>query len=101
MPDRKESNDTDLKRREYRDGDGRIHHHTHPYMEEHGRSASRETAHERSSSERKQSHRTEPAHTSGSHTSHMLTDHDDIQRWAEERGAEPSCVKGTGRNDVG
>lgn len=25
-----------------------------------------------------------------------LTDHDEIRRWAEERRATPSCVKGTG-----
>jgi hypothetical protein len=31
-----------------------------------------------------------------------LTEHDDIQRWAESRRAKPACVKGTGdRNDVG
>jgi hypothetical protein len=26
----------------------------------------------------------------------MTTDHDEIRRWAEERGARPSCVRGTG-----
>lgn len=25
-----------------------------------------------------------------------LTDHDEIRRWAEERGAQPACVRGTG-----
>lgn len=31
-----------------------------------------------------------------------LTDHDEIRRWAEERGAKPTCVRGTGNNgDVG
>jgi len=35
-------------------------------------------------------------------TSHPLTDHDEIRRWAEERDAKPSCVKGTGgKNDTG
>jgi ferritin-like metal-binding protein YciE len=30
------------------------------------------------------------------------TDHDEIRRWAEERGAQPACVKGTGgRGDTG
>ncbi len=30
------------------------------------------------------------------------TDHKTIRRWAEERGAKPSCVRGTGgKNDVG
>jgi hypothetical protein len=29
-------------------------------------------------------------------------DHDEIRRWAEERGAEPACVKGTGNEgDIG
>ncbi len=39
----------------------------------------------------------------GSKLSHMLTDHDEIKQWAEERGAHPACVKGTGRkkNDTG
>ena len=32
----------------------------------------------------------------------MLTDHDEIRNWAEERGAQPSCVRGTGsEEDVG
>lgn len=31
-----------------------------------------------------------------------MTDHDQIRQWAEERGARPACVKGTGgRADVG
>jgi hypothetical protein len=36
-------------------------------------------------------------------TPQRITDHEEIQRWAEERGAQPACVKGTGRskNDVG
>jgi hypothetical protein len=30
------------------------------------------------------------------------TDHGEIRRWAEERGAKPACVRNTGdRNDVG
>jgi hypothetical protein len=30
------------------------------------------------------------------------TDHDEIRRWAEERGGTPACVRNTGeRNDVG
>ncbi len=34
--------------------------------------------------------------------SHTTTDHEEIQRWAEARGAEPACVKGTGKSgDVG
>ncbi len=35
--------------------------------------------------------------------SRILTDHDEIRRWAEERNANPACVRGTGRkkNDMG
>lgn len=40
--------------------------------------------------------------TGGSHSSHPLTDHEEIQQWAEERGAIPTCVRGTGGGgDVG
>jgi ferritin-like metal-binding protein YciE len=31
----------------------------------------------------------------GEHTSKMTTDHEEIRRWAEERGAQPACVKDT------
>ena len=31
--------------------------------------------------------------------SRVLTDHDEIRQWAEERGAKPSCVRGTGGGD--
>ena len=37
-----------------------------------------------------------------SHGSHTTTDHAQIRKWAGERGAKPSCVRGTGgKNDVG
>jgi len=40
------------------------------------------------------------ARTSAS--SRPLTDHEEIRSWAEERGAHPACVRGTGnRGDVG
>lgn len=36
------------------------------------------------------------------HTGNTTTDHDTIRKWAEERGARPACVKGTGgRGDTG
>ncbi len=36
------------------------------------------------------------------HLSHTTTDHDEIRKWAEARGAKPSCVRHTGgKNDVG
>lgn len=35
-------------------------------------------------------------------SAHPLTDHDEIRKWAEDRKAKPSCVKGTGdKNDTG
>jgi hypothetical protein len=37
------------------------------------------------------------ARTSAS--SRPLTDHNEIRRWAEERGAHPACVRGTGTSD--
>ncbi|HLX75164.1 MAG TPA: hypothetical protein VKR26_10520, partial [Terriglobales bacterium] len=34
--------------------------------------------------------------------SRVLTDHDEIRNWAEERDAQPACVRGTGsEEDVG
>ncbi len=30
-------------------------------------------------------------------SAYMSTDHEEIRRWAEERGGKPACVKGTGR----
>jgi len=34
--------------------------------------------------------------------SRVLTDHEEIRQWAEERGAHPSCVRGTGKKgDIG
>jgi len=32
-------------------------------------------------------------------SSRVTTDHDQIRRWAEERGAKPSAVKSTGGDD--
>ena len=38
----------------------------------------------------------------GSHEARATTDHEEIRRWAEERGAKPACVRGTGgRGDTG
>jgi hypothetical protein len=40
--------------------------------------------------------------TETKHTSQVTTDHEEIQRWAEERGAKPACVRGTGgKGDIG
>jgi hypothetical protein len=39
---------------------------------------------------------------SGSASGNTTTDHEEIRRWAEERGAEPACVRGTGgKGDIG
>lgn len=36
------------------------------------------------------------------HLSHTTTDHEEIKKWAEARGAKPACVKRTGgKGDVG
>jgi len=38
----------------------------------------------------------------GGHAARPLTDHEEIRQWAEERGASPACVRGTGgKGDVG
>jgi hypothetical protein len=35
-------------------------------------------------------------------SSRITHDHEEIQRWAEERGAKPACVRGTGgKGDIG
>lgn len=40
--------------------------------------------------------------SSSSASSSITTDHDEIRQWAEERGAKPTCVRGTGgRGDTG
>jgi hypothetical protein len=79
------SSNTDLKSREYRDKNGEIHHHTHPYMDEHGAKGEQ---HQRGPRARE--------HDGSGHAAHALTDHDEIRQWAESRGGKPACVKGTG-----
>lgn len=34
-----------------------------------------------------------------SKSAHPLTEHEEIRQWAEERGARPACVRGTGSGD--
>lgn len=41
------------------------------------------------------------AKTRISRTGSATTDHDEIRQWAEERGAHPACVKGTGKGETG
>jgi len=38
--------------------------------------------------------------TGGEHGRRPLIDHDEIQEWAEEREAQPACVKGTAKGDT-
>lgn len=46
--------------------------------------------------------REEPSRRTRSAQANVLTDHDEIRQWAEERGARPACVRGTGAGeDVG
>lgn len=41
-------------------------------------------------------------HHDSQHLSRTTTDHEEIRRWAEERGGKPACVQGTGgKDDVG
>jgi hypothetical protein len=51
----------------------------------------------------KQQGKKSPEHAeSQSQTSNYTTDHEQIRKWAEERGAKPACVKGTGgEGDIG
>lgn len=40
--------------------------------------------------------------TQTNHSSQVTNDHDEIKRWAEDRGAKPACVRGTGgKGDIG
>src|SRR3954469_17948311 len=40
--------------------------------------------------------------THSTHSSQTTTDHEEIRKWAEARGAKPSCVRGTGgKDDIG
>jgi hypothetical protein len=78
----------DLKRREYRDEKGQIHHHTHAYMERHGEA--------RSFAERP---RGAERIGGGARTT---TDHDEIREWAQAHGGRPAAVARTHKGgDVG
>ena len=101
MPQGKSEKD-DLKAREYRDKDGRIHHHTHPYMEshgmDHGGDAKGRSA--RSDGDSKADRSDGEGRTSRS--ARTTTDHDEIRTWAEDHGGKPAAVKRTHKDgDVG
>lgn len=83
----------DLKRREYRDEKGQVHHHTRRYMDEH--SAGGRTRESRSFEDR-----TERRATRGGARS--TTDHDEIREWAQAHGGRPAAVARTHQGgDVG
>ncbi len=43
-----------------------------------------------------------PGGPGGQHAARVTTDHEFIRKWAEERGASPACVRGTGgKGDIG
>jgi len=70
-------------------------------------SASKQTASKRTTSSRSSSTKSRgtsrrKSPETSSTLSQTTIDHDQIRRWAEERGAHPACVKGTGgKQDVG
>jgi len=40
--------------------------------------------------------------THSTHSSQTTTNHEEIRKWAEARGAKPACVRGTGdKGDIG
>jgi hypothetical protein len=87
----------DLKAREYRDKDGQIHHHTHPYMKAHGKDG---TAGAGRPAKRGRSAESDGRDDSGG--TRTTTDHDEIRCWAEDHGGKPAAVKRTHkRGDVG
>jgi hypothetical protein len=101
MPRDRSGSDDDLKRREYRDEKGQIHHHTHPYMEAH-----REDGGSRGEGSKRQSRSsTRSAKSDGRGSSggaHATTDHGEIRTWAEAHGGRPAAVKSTHKGgDVG
>jgi hypothetical protein len=56
----------------------------------------------RSASKRASSSAGRKGGNGGGAGSHVLTDREEIRQWAEERGAHPSCVRGTGnKGDIG
>jgi hypothetical protein len=91
-----QSHEDDLKRREYRDEDGNIHHHTRPYMERHaGEGGAGGAKGGRSSQAKPRSRRS----GGGAETT---IDHDEIRTWAETHGGRPAAVKRTHKGgDVG
>jgi hypothetical protein len=94
----------DLKRREYRDEKGQVHHHTRSYMEQHGDGeAKRQGAADgggrgeaRTFAERSRG----GERTGGG--ARTTTDHDEIREWAEAHGGKPAAVARTHKGgDVG
>ena len=110
-PESSRSEKDDLKRREYRDENGQIHHHTHRYMEEQGgepRSFRGEADGGAARSGENRSDAGRGAQAGGAQKTHpsrrseTTTDHDEIRRWAEAHGGRPAAVARTHSDkDVG
>lgn len=96
MPQDSKGSRDDLKGREYRDKDGNIHHHTHPYMERHGADGA-----DRSAGGARASSRSD-RRSDGGDGARTTTDHAEIRTWAEDHGGKPAAVKSTHKGgDVG
>lgn len=109
-PDAGRSEKDDLKRREYRDEKGEIHHHTKAYMERHAGGEPRsfspkeETAARGKGGATKEPKReaAQAQHTQPSRRSLTTTDHAEIRKWAEAHGGKPAAVARTHSDqDVG
>src|SRR6266404_4466637 len=70
------------------------------------KASARASTHRSTASSRDAKHRKKTAaprsraHPKSNGLAHTTMDHEEIRRWAEERGARPACVKGTERGDT-
>lgn len=113
----KQTEADDLKRREYKDANGQIHHHTRPSMERYeGADAGRATAPARRTAKRSTDDGGSQAQNSGKsaradgagrgsrakHAAQTTINHDEIRSWAERHGGRPAAVARTHSDgDVG
>lgn len=97
----------DLKAREYRDENGQIHHHTHPYMERHRQEAGGEAAKSGGDGRRGAAGEASGRRAGQGEVEHPIrartaTDHGEIRTWVEDHGGKPAAVKRTHKGgDVG
>ena len=88
----------DLKRREYRDEKGQVHHHTRPYMERHGEGGAK--GEERSFQPKARA--VKSAKSRGGRKgggAETTTNHHEIRQWAERHGGRPAAVERTHSDD--